>query len=73
MRFYFNQSSSCWAHSTIGAIEAALKIRKNITVDLSEQKLVDCAYVKEQANGYPYGSCKGGWYEHRKNIIIIIC
>ena len=33
---------SCWAFSAIGVIEAAFKIKSNVTVDLSEQQMVDC-------------------------------
>jgi len=51
-----NQGScgSCWAFATIGAMEAAIKKRKGLTYDLSEQYLVSC-------NSYGYG-CDGGWF-----------
>ncbi|KAJ3637180.1 hypothetical protein MTP99_000656 [Tenebrio molitor] len=48
-----NQAScgSCWAFSTVGALEAHYRIRYGRTVTLSEQQLVDCV---------PHG-CRGGW------------
>jgi len=51
-----NQAScgSCWAFATIGAMEAAIKMKTGTTYDLSEQYLVSC-------NTLGYG-CNGGWF-----------
>jgi len=53
-----NQGScgSCWAFSTIGVMEGAIKKKTKTTVDLSEEYLLSC-----NTNGY---SCNGGWYCH---------
>jgi C1A family cysteine protease len=53
-----NQGScgSCWAFSTVGALECNIKIKDKVTVDLSEQWLVSC-----NSDGW---SCNGGWYAH---------
>ena len=67
---YFLIISSCWAFSAAGAVEAALKIKKGVTVDLSEQKLVDCAFAPERASGWPYGGCKGGYQGDAMDYII---
>jgi len=47
---------SCWAFSTVGALECAIKIRDGKSVDLSEQWLLSC----NQAGW----DCDGGWYAH---------
>jgi C1A family cysteine protease len=37
---------SCWAFSTISTLEALYKIKKNVSIKLSAQNLIDCAYKK---------------------------
>jgi C1A family cysteine protease len=44
---------SCWAFSTIGALESMIDIQHDIKTELSEQQLVDCSDQN-------YG-CSGGW------------
>ena len=44
---------SCWAFAAAATIESSIYIRSNISVDLSEQSMLDCS------GG---GSCNGGWY-----------
>jgi C1A family cysteine protease len=53
-----NQGScgSCWAFSTVGALECNIKIKDKVTVDLSEQWLVSC-----NSDGW---GCGGGWWAH---------
>ena len=53
-----NQGScgSCWAFSTLGALECIIKVKDGIDVDLSEQWLVSC-------NQEGWG-CAGGWFAH---------
>ena len=50
-----NQGScgSCWAFAAVAHIEAKLLIRTEMSVDLSEQQLVDCTYTRS--------GCWGGW------------
>ncbi len=48
------QCGSCWAFSTVGALECAIKVTDDRVVDLSEQWLVSCNQ---------WGcSCDGGYY-----------
>ena len=47
---------SCWAFSSIEAIESAWKIAGNDLVVMSEQELVDCSRSAGNAG------CGGGWY-----------
>jgi hypothetical protein len=53
-----NQGScgSCWAFSTVGALECNIKLKDGVTVDLSEQWLVSC-----NSDGW---GCGGGWWAH---------
>jgi C1A family cysteine protease len=53
---------SCWAFSTIGALESYIHINYNLDYELSEQQLVDCS--KEN-----YG-CNGGWMHTAMKFII---
>ncbi|KAK5825924.1 hypothetical protein PVK06_020808 [Gossypium arboreum] len=48
---------SCWAFSTVAAVEGVVKIKTGKLVSLSEQQLVDCART-----GRTRG-CDGGWME----------
>lgn len=50
------QCGSCWAFSTVGALESAIKIATGSSKDLSEQYLVSC-----NSDGW---GCNGGWYAH---------
>jgi hypothetical protein len=47
---------SCWAFSTVGALECNIKLKDKVTVDLSEQWLVSC-----NSDGW---GCGGGWWAH---------
>ena len=51
-----DQSScgSCWAFAAMGAYESSYLIRNNITIDASEQDILNCAGA---------GTCSGGWYD----------
>jgi len=55
---------SCWAFSTIAAIEAANALKNNTLTEYSEQMIVDCSHGC--SNEPPYGKvcnqgCMGGW------------
>jgi predicted secreted protein len=49
---------SCWAFGTVCPLEANIKIKDGVTVDLSEQFLVSCN-VEPSMWG-----CDGGWWAH---------
>ncbi|MBN2564159.1 MAG: DUF333 domain-containing protein [Candidatus Eisenbacteria bacterium] len=52
---------SCWAFSTVGALECNILIRDGTEVDLSEQWLVSC-----NQEGW---SCGGGGFGHRYHML----
>jgi C1A family cysteine protease len=47
---------SCWAFSTVGALESEILIQDGTEKDLSEQYLLSC-----NTDGW---SCRGGWWAH---------
>ncbi|KAM9959104.1 hypothetical protein ACTFIR_000158 [Dictyostelium discoideum] len=63
-----NQGScgSCYAFSTVGALEAHYSIRYHKMLDLSEQNLLDCT----NANRYGNGGCSGGWMHNCYRYIL---
>ncbi len=64
------QCGSCWAFSSAAVVESNYMIRRNMTLDLSEQHFLDCAEAQQPIyrNGQVYyiknkaGTCQGGWY-----------
>ena len=48
-----NPCGSCWDFAAMAAYESAYLIRNNVTIDTSEQHVLDCAGA---------GTCAGGWY-----------
>jgi C1A family cysteine protease len=64
------QCGSCWAFTSGAVVESNYLIRKNATLDLSEQNFLDCAETEQQAYRGDRvvtvkkhaGTCQGGWY-----------
>ena len=48
--------AACWAFSTVGALECAIRIHDGVDVDLSEQWLLSC--------NRDDWTCTGGWFAH---------
>jgi cathepsin F len=57
------QCGSCWAFSTVSAVESAWAIATGTLIKLSEQEVVDCstACVLEDNQQVCNGGCNGGW------------
>ena len=53
---------SCWAFSTTGSIEGAMKIKGGSLTSLSEQQLLDCDHIDK--------GCKGGIMENAYRYIM---
>ena len=57
---------SCWAFSTVGALECNIRIVHGASVDLAEQWLVSCNQETEPPVVLEDGEwgCNGGWFAH---------
>ncbi|XVE51450.1 hypothetical protein DITRI_Ditri02bG0041500 [Diplodiscus trichospermus] len=55
---------SCWAFSTVAAVEGVAKIKTGQLFSLSEQQLVDCVRTKETRG------CDGGWMDEAFKYIV---
>ncbi|WOK97680.1 hypothetical protein Cni_G06388 [Canna indica] len=53
---------SCWAFSSVAAMESIILIKKRKQLDLSEQELVDCDFFNS--------GCNGGWMNDAFDFVI---
>jgi len=56
---YQGMCGSCWAFTAAAVFEANYLIKNSVSLDLSEQFIIDCA---KDDKGRRAGSCGGGWY-----------
>ena len=52
---------SCWAYACNAVLESAWYIKNGISLDLSEQQLVDCSTSN--------WGCNGGWMDNGRNYL----
>lgn len=62
--FFKGMCGSCWAFSSLGALEGQMKKRTGVLIPLSPQNLVDCSFL--------YGNlgCRGGFISRSYSYII---
>lgn len=61
------KKGSCWTFSTMSSIEAAYAKKTGVSIDLSEQQLVDCGKAAD-GPGNDDG-CEGGWMPSAFNYL----
>ncbi len=55
--------NSCYAHSSISTVETMFRTDLNVSLDLSEQQIVDCTvgWAPVKYSHYNNLGCDGGW------------